>query len=384
MSKYIKYQIKQWLPILAVIFSIFFVTLIVDIYLSSNLFGQYYNENDYIQYKNPLFSTMIAGLLLAIFIPIFSFSYKYSIKKADTYMQLPFNTNKLRITSYLFGYLAIILPFIIMSLIGVSIISITQACKNPYLVYEYIFGVGNFAHIIEYYYNYGYLFLTLFIVILLIFFEYSLSCIAAYHANNTLDSFLYIIFFFIFRLLILYAIPGYFLFHMDIYVNYNVICWNTNVFSEIFLISLILNQLIAYGSYKGNLFTNSYNNDANLQNIGLIVSVILVAILGILAFIYLIFTKDKYKENYGRKRNNTLFDFLLPHLTLLLICFSIYGSNMDMTSSVCVIIAFFIVYYCILAGLNKSFKIKKLDLIYGGCVGLISFSLFVAHCSLMV
>lgn len=171
---------------------------------------------------------------------------------------------------------------------------------------------------------------------------------------------------------------------MDIYVNYNVICWNTNVFSEIFLISLILNQLIAYGSYKGNLFINSYNNDATLQNIGLIVSVILVAILGILAFIYLIFTKDKYKENYGRKRNNTLFDFLLPHLTLLLICFSIYGSNMDITSSVCVLIAFFIVYYCILAGLNKSFKIKKLDLIYGGCVGLISFSLFVAHCSLIV
>ena len=372
MSKYIKYQIKQWLPILAVIFSIFFVTLIVDIYLSSNLFGPFYSENDYIQYKNPLFSTMIAGLLLTIFIPIFSFSYKYSIKKADTYMQL-----------YLFGYLAIILPFIIMSLIGVSIISITQACKNPYVVNEYIFGVGNIAHIIEYYYNYGYLFLTLFVTILLIFFEYSLSCIAAYHANNTLDSFLFIIFFFIFRLLTLYAIPAYFLLHMDIYVNYNVICWNTNVFSEIFLISLILNQLIAYGGYKGNLFINSYNN-ANLQNIGLIVSVILVAILGILAFIYLIFTKDKYKENYGRKRNNTLFDFLLPHLTLLLICFSIYGSNMDMTSSVCVIIAFFIVYYCILAGLNKSFKIKKLDLIYGGCVGLISFSLFVAHCSLIV
>ena len=95
MSKYIKYQIKQWLPILAVIFSIFFVTLIVDIYLSSNLFGPSYNDNDYIQYKNPLFSTMIAGLLLTFFIPIFSFSYKYSIKKADTYMQLPFNTNRL-------------------------------------------------------------------------------------------------------------------------------------------------------------------------------------------------------------------------------------------------------------------------------------------------
>ena len=85
---------------------------------------------------------------------------------------------------------------------------------------------------------------------------------------------------------------------MDIYVNYNVIGWNTNLFSEIFLISLILNQLIAYGGYKGNIFINSYNNDANLQNIGLIVSVMLVAILGILAFIYLIFTKDKYKENY--------------------------------------------------------------------------------------
>lgn len=382
MSKYIKYQIKQWLPILAVIFSIFFVTLIVDIYFSNNLFGPYYNENDYISYKNPLFSTMIAGLLLAIFIPIFSFSYKYSIKKADTYMQLPFNTNKLRITSYLFGYLAIILPFIIMSLIGVSIISITQAFKNPYVVPHYFYGGGG-SHIIEYYYNYGYLFLTLFLVILLIFFEYSLSSIAAYRANNTLDSFLYIIFFFIFRLLILYAIPAYFLYHMDIYVYYNVIDWNTSVFSEIFLIAIILNQLVAYGNYKGNIFTNISSNTANLENIGLIVSVILIGIFGILASLYLIFTKDKYKENYGRKRNNTLFDFLLPHLTLLLICFSVYASRIDMTSSVCIIIAFFIFYYCILAGLNKSFKIKKLDLIYGGSVGLISLSIFIAHCSLI-
>ena len=100
--------------------------------------------------------------------------------------------------------------------------------------------------------------------------------------------------------------------------------------------------------------------------------------IGILTVLYIIFIKDKYKENYGRKRNNTIFDYLLPHLTMMLIAFSLYTiTRYDTTSKIVVFLAFFVMYYCLLASLNKSFKIKKYDLIFGGAISLVNFCLFI-------
>lgn len=383
MSKYIRYQIKQYLPIIGVILAIFIITFIVDIYLSSNPFGTYFysKSNNSINYENPLLATSIASLFIPTFIPLFIFSYKYSIKKADTYMQLPFNQNKLRITNYILGFMIILVPFISIFLLSTFITLLIQAGNNPYVITD--FSYPNTVVYKEFYYNYGYIFITLIVLIFIMFFEYSMSCIAAYCANNTIDGFIYICLFFVFRLLILYAIPQYFFKITNVNYHYNVINWNITNIPVMGLLFKFFNSCIAYGGYDQNFFisVNYYGGEyINYDNIGLVFSSCTIALLGIISALYMILIKDKNKENYGRKRNESIIDYLLPHLSMLLICFAIYGTTIDVTTAICLIIAYFIFYYCLLASLNKSFKIKKYDLICGGVVSFISLLIFIVFC----
>ena len=63
---------------------------------------------------------------------------------------------------------------------------------------------------------------------------------------------------------------------------------------------------------------------------------------------------------------------------MMLIAFSFYTiTRYDITSKVVVFLVFFVVYYILLASLNKSFKIKKYDLIYAGAISLINCSIFI-------
>lgn len=384
MSKYIRYQIKQYLPIIGVVLAIFIITFIIDIYFSSNPFGTYYYSlsKNHINYENPLIATSIASLFIPTFIPLFIFSYKYSIKKADTYMQLPFNTNKLRITNYLLGFMIILVPFVSIFLLSTLITLLIQASNNPYYLTD--FSYPNTTISKEFYYNYGYILITFIILIFIMFFEYSMSCIAAYSANNTSDGFIYICLFFVFRFLILYAIPQYFFNITNTNYGFNVVNWNITNVPVIGLLFKFFNKCIAYGSYDQNFFIsiNHLGEEyVNFDNIGLVFSSCMIALFGIISALYMIFIKDKNKENYGRKRNESIFDYLLPHLTMLLICLAIYGTTINVTTAICLIIAYFIFYYCLLASLNKSFKIKKYDLIAGGPISFVSLVIFIVSCA---
>ncbi len=380
-KKYIKYQIKQWLPLIGIISGILIITLIIDLIFSKNPMNYHYYEasKSNVSYQNPLIITSCCILCLTFFVPLFVFSYKYSIKKADTYVQSPFKNNNLKITNFILGYLCLALPFIVIFLIGLLSTYITQLINNPYhvIVVPQNPGMTYYSHI-TFYYNYGYLILFMFFILFMLFIEYSLNSFAANFANNTIDALIYISLFFIFRMLILYAIPQYFMQNLDIIeYDFNIFNLSLTIMPVISFALTVFNSLISRGYFdaKDVFISDLYK----YQYVGYVISFTFIIMIGIFAALYIFFIKDKYKENYGRKRNNTIFDYLLPHLTMMFIAFSLYTiTRYDTTSKIVIFLAFFVMYYCLLASLNKSFKIKKYDLIFGGAISLVNFCLFIA------
>lgn len=86
-KKYIAYQIKQYLPLMGVILSVFIVTLIVDLILSARPLGLDYGGNLAITYQNPLLATSIASLCLL-------FSFHYSSLTTNIPSKKPILTSK--------------------------------------------------------------------------------------------------------------------------------------------------------------------------------------------------------------------------------------------------------------------------------------------------
>ena len=367
-KKYIAYQIKQYLPLMGVILSIFIVTLIVDLILSARPLGLDYGGNLAITYQNPLLATSIASLCLPFFIPLFVFNYKYSIKKADTYVQVPLKGNSLRITNYLLGYLVIVIPYIAIFLIGTLIILFVQISKNPYAITLMVDGVASDAHI-TFYYNYGYLLLLLVVTLIFIYIEYSFNAFVAYLANNMVDAVIYIVIFFVLRMFIFYAIPAFILSAADIYVQqFGIYYWGLSFLPMYAIIFSFFNPLITFGYVPALGYENVFIDNIYMFS-GLIVSISVSLILSILITFYMIYFKDKRKENYGRKRNDTFLDCFIPHLTMALCFVLVYTTKyMGVTLKLTIFLSYLIFYYCLLALLNKSFKIKKYDLISGSVV----------------
>ena len=107
---YAKYLIlKEWLPLFIVF------TLVGSVSFFSYLAMHSFYSPD--EYDTTLAALNFPMMVFAIVLPLFVFNYKYSLKRGDTYYQLPLEQRELKNTRVLTGLSILVVSFIIASII---------------------------------------------------------------------------------------------------------------------------------------------------------------------------------------------------------------------------------------------------------------------------
>ena len=107
---YAKYLIsREWLP-LFIVFTLIALVSYFSYLMSFNLYDHYSSDVSLAALTAPM-------MVFAIVLPLFVFNYKYSLKRGDTYYQLPLNQRDLKNTRVLAGLFILVTSFIIASLL---------------------------------------------------------------------------------------------------------------------------------------------------------------------------------------------------------------------------------------------------------------------------
>ncbi len=365
-NKYIKWQIKQWLPL----FIITFVILATDYLLfalTSSGYNYYAVINGYTQsYWNNegtgLLTLLILTLICAIIFAIFAYDYRLKKKEVDTFMQAPFFKNNLRITRILIGLAMILIAFTLVYFIGIIIFYIKQYNLEEVLTT----GSGATYYLTRF--NGWYVILSYFYLIIVITIFYLFNCLVVSFADTINDTALlltcsYLVIFF-FEALIFYSLYGF--------TNYN-----NDTLRELALYSLASSPLcfpvmIFYIVFNNLIMGIDISIDKSL--IGdpstAIVYINIILLVAIIAFaIYvLFFKKDPSGEHAGVGGPRNFKISLIVHVFIfmfgLLYNFStlFYSTHIKVIFFFGFLIFFAVLGYCLLALYNRSFKIGKYNL----------------------
>ncbi len=191
-KQYIKWQIKEMLPMYIISFiilgAIFWLTISTSELMPTKFknyeTGDYYISLSVLSWP-PLFAILIPALLLSFFLPYSSFIYQRKRIYSDFYYQLPFKKNELRRTNLLISYTILTIAITIIYWIGILYIFIRQIQLNA--TDEY-FVANNF------YYNYVYFIPYYFVLLLGTSLNYFISSFFISLGTKSLDSLLYLIF----------------------------------------------------------------------------------------------------------------------------------------------------------------------------------------------
>ena len=298
---YAKYLIaKEWLP-LFIVFTLIGLVSFFAYLMSFNFYDA--------DYSNVTLAALTAPMMVfAIVLPLFVFNYKYSLKRGDTYYQLPLNQRDLKNTRVLTGLFVLAISFII-------------AASLPYFAYtlRYIFspdymrfsGVTFFKYL-----NAGALLGSIGIAFILVITEYFISCYFTSLTSKPVSALLISVSFHIILIFTLYSIfSNMYNFSRIVRRTEDAYLDAANIAIEfspgplvIFGLPDYIARVYAYG-LSGSAIP--FDTDSN-QRAVLIVNLVLELLLGSAACFLTLFKKDDSGEscnNYGfaNKKLNSLF-----------------------------------------------------------------------------
>lgn len=377
-KSYIKWQIKELLPMYIISFiilaTIFWLTV-----STSSLMPTHYVDGDgghhsYISASTwpPLFAILIPALLVSLFLPFFSFSYQRKRTHADFYYQLPFKKNELRRTNLLISYTVLAIAITIIYWIGVLFIFIKQFqtnSNNEYFI----------AH--PYYYNYLFFLPYYFALLVGISLKYFISSFFISLGTRNGDTLLYLVFgqlslaFFVESILFLAWAGTKF--------NGSDSLWMLDALSytpspswlETIRLTIIFAQLTTTGEVglsAGDMVTR-------------IVSSVAYLLLGCFLTWYILFKKkDPSGEDAGKGLPTTPLAMAIPHIFALMTglytsCgYGIYGAlgiSMFWTffpSMLMSLIMWGVAYYFFIVVANATFHFKKINwIIFSSVTGVV-------------
>ena len=181
MGKFILWQIKRWLVPALVILGVMTMSMVI-LGASESLTYTLYNDPyggtfSYNDGSSTFFmGAMLYSSLVSIVFPMFVFNYKFGIRRADFYKQLPFAENQLRRTILLSG--------LVIALVGVSLAFLTGT--GILLIRHFAFDKSTLISTpdyTQYLYTFKYRYLLVFYLLLMlnVFATYSISCLFVYH-----------------------------------------------------------------------------------------------------------------------------------------------------------------------------------------------------------
>lgn len=375
-KKYLKWQLKQWIPLTIVTFFImiipFFITYLASFSsFSSAMFMITTNYQGDIVYPitTPwLFISIPAGVM-SLVIPVFVCQYRYKRKSADLFLQAPFQTGGMLRNRSLLGLAILDVDFTAAYWVAYIMVYVKQAVLNgnaSYLRYynleEYIKNNG------AYYYNFGAVAACFFVGLILLSLIYYVNVYIASLGTNQLSGILFLLL--ASCVLTMGFFPySYYLCSVDAISSENIIfpiaSWSAvNFVSSPFV---WFREAICTGTYSLLISTLS-----TTQIVMFFVNNVIFIALGVVAAVFVNKGLKESGEEMGQPVSTMLFPRLIIHIfffTIAVLDAVSFGSLSFVftgVTTVGAILSFALYSYLGIALITKRFKLTKLDWILWG------------------
>ena len=347
---YAKYLItKEWLPLFIVFTAIGLISFFSYL-MSHSFYNTYYYDTSLAALSAPM-------MVFAIALPLFVYNYKYSLKRGDTYYQLPLKQGELKNIRVLTGLFILVISFIISGLIPYIAYVFRYICAPDYM------RIGNATYFK--YLNAGALLGSIGAAFITVIIEYFVSCYFTSLASKPVSAILISISFHLILIFTLYGVFSNIYTIQEITHNRDGSFMNdaSNVainFSPgpVIIFGLSDHILRAY-AYDLRNATFPFDEDAN-QRMVLIINLVLELLIGGAACFFTLFKKDDSGEscnNYGfaNKKLNSLFFLSIIPVSLFALSANRYFGFEDILGTVIVAAT----YYFLFALFVGSFKIPS-------------------------
>ncbi len=348
-KKYALWQTRRWLPLfglIAIAFAGFFLfpAALSNIDLTS---GHYYG--------NAFSFTPIiqVGLIATIVVPFFVFSYRFSRKSADAFMQFAVPERKIKNIRVLLGLLAIMIPFVAVFWLGTMIVAIRQAVSPR-----------------DYWYDYGWITLGFLYLMVAIPAAYFVICAILSVANNPIDGALAIAIVQVLLLLTIEPFSQYIkVFDYSSVPYFNISSYNLTLWSVSSSFSFLFSNMIEGQPFSESAgWATAYTFEA--------IYIPLFLVLGSLAMVFTFRKKDPSGESFGDKGYDMAWPKYSIHVLMGSFAFLIatiapqlrnwdYSSTNGLLIFTVSVIGWSLGYYAILAIQERSFRIPKKELLIG-------------------
>ena len=292
MAKFIVWQLKRWLIPALVIIGVISMSLII---LSSTQPVTYmvYDGTPIYMPSQLFMSIMLFATIIATVFPMFVFNYKFGIRRADFYKQLPFEENQLKRIILVMGLVLVLIGAVLAFSLGFGIYflryyltDVSKLEENTYLLkidWKYVF------------YFFG-------VLLLATFSTYSISALFVYHNVSIFEAIVSIVLAHIFLGAFLSGILAQVYASMTAYGGFED---NTK---QIYLSFSLITPIIAAADFD-ELFMSakdhlSYNLYWNLP---------IYFALGIGSFLWIFFSKDRSADKENEKGHPSILTLIAEH-----------------------------------------------------------------------
>lgn len=191
MGKFIVWQLKRWLVPALVILGVMTMSMVIMAASESLTYEVNNMTGDPMHYgmaNNMFIAAVIYGSIISIVFPMFVFNYKFGIRRADFYKQLPFEKNELRRIILVMGLVIVMMGVLVSFSLGLGLYLIRYFTydKSSLITTEYT---------TEKLYSFDYKYLIFFILLLMftVFATYSISSLFVYHNVTVFEAILAVI-----------------------------------------------------------------------------------------------------------------------------------------------------------------------------------------------
>lgn len=344
-KKYALYQLKQWLPIIGVSFAflaIFFWIQMGTMNITYPTSSEYTDTDYYVnRISTGLYYIIIPVSILTLVLPFAVYDYRFKKNRADTFLQVPMNERELKRTRLLLGLCVLEAIFTFVYWIGVLILAVRASTITLASGYD---AVNEFRFT-------GYLYVYL-IMLVVVAADFFIHCYLTQLGNNVSDSVLYLLLGEFVLACLIFCPVTYF--YLGLGVGFSAYFTEFN-FSMLMPIALIMN------AFDG--FVRGTSQFISLSASGEFFSVIgFILIGGGTAFLDF-YVRDPSGEYYGSNGERNKFIGYLPHLAAFLGGIVLFTLGFYLAVLIIIYLLWALVYYIILVFLNRSFKLKKQNLI---------------------
>lgn len=355
--RFIKWQLKEWLPLLTATLIIFFVSMVVPNMIATN-YSRLPEGGGWVLTTPLLGNFVITPMLFAFFLPNFVLDYRFNKRKSDIFYQLPLKERELKNTRIILALVSLLILFTVTFFAGTLVTLAHQMSERTRILNSHPEAVLGL-------YNYGYYIFFYLCLLFIISGEYFVSLFFANLGSSSRSAcmnsicgnavlFLLIASFFMFIRTCMKSPDDTFPNSLDQLLTYSF-CLNLHPSC------LAANVTYAFSSgIKDGVF------DMMVPASYYIPFIILDAVVIIAAAVYMLYTKDPSGEHSGSFVARKEWMNYIIHITaFVLSSYDLLTSTFDVWLFIYATI-YVVFEYLIICSTRKTFHLKKIDFILLG------------------